>query len=325
MINLITSFFRPNQQQRVDELIKCLQENIKNDNIEKIHLFFEKQEDIDYLKNVLSNDNTNNDFKDTMEQLQFKLNRMENSIKLLEEQGINNKIQIILFNEQPLYSDFFEYANKLKGKICMISNSDIWLKNVDLDLIKLIQTKDKLMYALTRHESDGTCPLIDKYWMSHDSFIFKSPINYNIQGGMNHIQNKLGSENIIIIGLRKLGYRLFNPCKDIVIIHEHASGIRTYLTDDSKTQIFKINIEDIAYYHYYNNNKTKQECGFPRKPRAWFPPISKKSIFNIENKTLQKNEKQHQHLQRRATSFPIPSSRKFINNESFKKFKMMFH
>ena len=209
MIHLITSFFRILQQQRVDELIKCLRENIKNDNIEKIHLFFEKQEDIDYLESALSNNNNNNNNKNNnsnknpLEQLQLKLNSMMNSIKLLEKKGINKKIHIILFNKQPTYNDLFEYANKLKGKICMISNSDIWLKSVDLDLIKLIQTKNKLVYALTRYESDRRGPLIDKYRMSHDSFIFKSPINYDIPNGMNHIQNKLGSENVIIIEDKK--------------------------------------------------------------------------------------------------------------------------
>ena len=93
MIHLITSFFRIPQQQRVDELIKCLRENIKNDNIEKIHLFFEKQEDIDYLESILSNNNDknnnnkNNSYKNPLEQLQLKLNSMMNSIKLLNEKG----------------------------------------------------------------------------------------------------------------------------------------------------------------------------------------------------------------------------------------------
>ena len=41
MIHLITSFFiLPQQQKRVDELIKCLQKNIENDDIGEIHIFF---------------------------------------------------------------------------------------------------------------------------------------------------------------------------------------------------------------------------------------------------------------------------------------------
>ena len=197
------------------------------------------------------------------------------------KKGINRKIQIILFHKQPTYSDLFKYANKLKGKICMISNSDIWLKNVDLDLIKLIQTKDKLIYALTRHESDGCRPLINKYRMSHDSFIFKSPINYDIPNGMNHIQNKLGSENVIIIGLRKLGYRIYNPCKDIVIIHEHVSGIRTYSIDNSLYYITQPEVNYILQWWQTGKNDGIQ-------PKSWAPPIPKKNLLDIFAEQLPK-------------------------------------
>ena len=195
MINLITSFFRPNQQQRVDELIKCLQENIKSNYIKKIYLFFEKQEDLDYLKTIIKN--------------------------------TRNKIKVILFHEQPTYQDYLNMANQLGGEICMISNADIWLKKCDYDLIHLLNKNPNIAYSLTRHEHNGSSPMIDKFnsqMMSFDAFIFKTP--KFVTGNINHVQNIPGSEQ------QSAKIRFFNPCKDIIIVHEHSSSIRNYKGTD---------------------------------------------------------------------------------------------
>ena len=43
-----------------------------------------------------------------------------------------------------------------------------------------------------------------------------------------HKQNLWGSEHIIMYELHKLGYKLYNPAKQMITVHEHKSHIRTY-------------------------------------------------------------------------------------------------
>ena len=43
---------------------------------------------------------------------------------------------------------------------------------------------------------------------------------------MQHKQNVWGSENVVLYELNKVKYKLYNPCIQIKIIHEHKSGIR---------------------------------------------------------------------------------------------------
>ena len=176
MINLITSFFRPENTERLNELITCLKNNIDCQYIKKIYLFMESKEDIKFLKQ------------------EIKITR--------------NKIQLILWNKQPFYSDYLECANQLKGEICMISNADIWLKSCDTDVINLLLTQDNIGFSLTRHEHDMTCPLIDifsPHQMSFDSFIFKSPIFVDFKL-IKHIQNRPGSEHVFKTELEKYQY-----------------------------------------------------------------------------------------------------------------------
>lgn len=199
MINLITSFYLPKNEERRNEVIKCLEKNIQSDNIEKIHLFLDDEE----------------------------------CKKFVEDKFGTEKVEIILFGKQPLYSDFFEYANKHPGKICMISNSDIWLHSVsNVKLLEVLKGK-KIAYSLTRHEHNFKSPLIDRYLGSHDSFIFESPVDSSMLKHVKFVQNVWGSENVLLYELRKINYELYNPCKQIVIVHEHKSEIR----DENRTRI----------------------------------------------------------------------------------------
>ena len=193
MINLITSFYLSKNIERQLELDNTLINNINCNYISKIYLFLDNEECSIYLN------------------------------KLIEDQ---NKIVIIKIGSQPLYSDLFEYANTLLNEICMISNSDIWLKAINNeDLISKLNNTNTV-YSLTRYEHDNTCPLIDNYMGSHDVFMFKSPINSNIIKNIQHPQNVWGSENVLLYELTKLNYKIYNPCKSIIIIHEHKSNER---------------------------------------------------------------------------------------------------
>jgi len=206
MINIITSFYTSKlnatyDEERNNELKMCLKNNLCNENIKKIHLYIDDVDALNYVQ---------------------KLN--------------SDKIIIIEYGkEKPLYSDLFGYAiHNLQNELCMITNSDIYLGDCDIDILKKIE--NNTVYALTRHEYDLTFPLIENYQGSHDSFIFKSPINDTFLKNVQHVQCVWGSENVLLYELFKSNLKIFNPCKQIKIIHLHKSELRD-------TNRIRINLE----------------------------------------------------------------------------------
>ena len=202
MINIIASFYvskipHPNIEHRNQELVDALLKNVQSPFVEKVHLFVD--DDVSEIK-----------------------------LKTQFQSYIDNeKIHIIEVGKKPLYSDLFRYAiTQLPEKICMVTNSDIYIHNCEQHLIDLFNTTPNLLYALTRHEHDMSCKLIDKYQGSHDSFVFKSPININILDKLNFVQHKWGSENKLIAELYRIGMKIANPCKQFIIVHLHSSEIR---------------------------------------------------------------------------------------------------
>lgn len=201
-INLITSFYTSSEPERNAELRKALDQNINSRYVECLHLFVDDKESYNYL----------------------------------EKHYTGRKIIVIAVGKQPLYSDLFEYANKL-NKLCMITNSDIWLYTVEnIHLINNMKNND--VFALTRHEYDLSKPFIDGYQGSHDAFIFRSPIDKNIIKHLKFPQNVWGSENVVLYELSKLKYKLYNPCIQIKIVHEHK-------TEERNADRPRINLGDI--------------------------------------------------------------------------------
>ena len=206
MINLITSFFIPKEVERQNEILKCLKNNINSRYIKKIYLYIEKKEDTVFLK---------------------------------EKINPKGKIQLILLYKQPTYADYLKIANRLQGEICMISNSDIWLRNCDEQLINILKQYPNIGFSLTRTDRDASTKIISSpnaNWKplevgNFDSFIFKSPINidYNL---INHIQNRPGSEHVFKTELEYKGIKFYNPCYNIITVHEHLSNVRTYTRKD---------------------------------------------------------------------------------------------
>lgn len=205
MINLVTSFFNKrdsNYNKRNNELITALTNNLSCDYFEKIHLFIDDK----YSESIL----------DT----------------IIKKENKVNKVTKIFLKKQPTYQDFLKYANdNLKNKIVMVSNSDIYLSKCDNNLIEKYICQKNNIFALTRFENENYKPLIDKYQGSHDSFIFKSPIKYNIIEHSNFVQNVWGSENVLIWLFYKNNYTILNPCHQIKIVHLHNSDVRNHNRD----------------------------------------------------------------------------------------------
>lgn len=222
MINLITSFF--NKKTDNDLLIKrnneynlTLIKNLESPFIKKIHLFIEDEYSLSILNNIINN---NIDY--------------------------DNKIIKIMFNRQPMYSDFFKYSfDNLKDEVIMISNSDIYLDKCDKNILTKYILEKNNVFSLTRYENENDKPLIDKYEGSHDVFIFKSPLNNNICLRSNFTQNNWGSENLVISLIKKNNYTVLNPCFQIKIIHNHDSQYR------NEDRIRISNTDYMNDYDYY--------------------------------------------------------------------------
>jgi len=198
MLHLITSFYISRfhseaNNDRNDELRQCLKKNLESEFIEKIHLFVDDDEAFDHIKSL------NND-----------------------------KITVISVGSKPLYSDLFSYAfDNLQNKICMISNSDIYIHELDANLVNGLNTNHDVVFALTRYEHDLSCPMITSYCGSHDCFIFKSPLNFHDRiENIKHVQHYWGSENVLMHELVQKNIKLVNPCFQIKIVHLHKSELR---------------------------------------------------------------------------------------------------
>ena len=199
-LHVITSFYLPKEEKRKNEIMLALRKNMSSPNIKKMYLFLDNEEDLDYLQTNYA------------------------------EELNNDKMNIIRIGKQPIVSEMLVFANILVGKICMIINADIWLHSIS-DL-ELFSNMDKKLFGITRHESNMEPKLIEYYHKnsefvgSQDVFIFKSPVKQQIIQQTKFPQNVWGSDNVILREFQNAGYQLFNPCRQIITVHEHSSEVR---------------------------------------------------------------------------------------------------
>jgi hypothetical protein len=203
MINIISTFYISKYSSELDnlrtnELEIAFLNNLSCNFIEKIHLFVDDNDSLDRLKE-LSNK--------------------------------SDKVVIIEVGKQPKYTDFFRYIiDNLKNKLCMLTNSDIYLLECEENLINRLK-EEKFVYALTRYEYDMSKPLIDYYCGSHDCYIFNSKFinEYIISDNFDNIdffQYNPGIETRILKTFYDEGFKLLNPCKQIKIVHLHKTQLR---------------------------------------------------------------------------------------------------
>ena len=202
MINIITTFYISKYSSNLDdlrskELEACLVNNVASPFVEKIHLFVDDDDASNRIKELFND---------------------------------SEKIIIISVGIKPKYSDFFQYIlDNLADKTCMITNSDIFLYEVNDELLKKI-TENKIAFALTRYEYNMTHPLINKYCGSHDCYIFNSKFITPsiITSHTNYHQNLPGIESHIIKNFCDNGFNVFNPCIQFKIIHLHKTELRKH-------------------------------------------------------------------------------------------------
>ena len=199
-IVLISQFFIHNNNERNNEIKKCLRLNATNQYINKIYLLNEK-----------IYDNT--------------------------ELGIDNKkIVQVNINKRLEYKDVFKFVEeeRINGYI-VFCNSDIFINESIKKLHKSILDKEKIFIALLRYEYKkslagnkhiGTIfgPRPD----SQDTWIFHS--NFNLDKNQMDILNfnfgMPGCDNKITYLMKIFGYKLLNCPNIIKSFHIHTSEIR---------------------------------------------------------------------------------------------------
>lgn len=214
MINLIQQYFRIKRDisdkdfeiksKRQREYTLCLKRNLASSFVETIHILYEKNEDIQELK----------------------------------DQGIDltNK-KLILFNlgKYITYYDSFKYASdNLSNKICLVLHTDIELVS-GFDIITPDYMRNKLcpivrtgVYDNKRHGAGAKIHTVnnEQYSATMDGFIFISPVSNQIYDKLKYKPNIWGGENVVTYWFRQAGYTIETP-KSIICLHRHKHNIHT--------------------------------------------------------------------------------------------------
>jgi hypothetical protein len=202
---LITTYYKPKNKDREQEINRCLLKNYQNKYIEKIYLLNDKIYDIPI----------KNDYQKKIEQVIVS----------------NNE------NYKLTYYDSIKFINeKLINRICILSNSDIYFNN-SLSKINNDNINNNFI-ALLRYDEDKDYRknIFKRYDEvrddSQDCWIFKSPLNININN-LTFSFGTLGCDSIFASYVaNESGLNIINPCYDIITTHVHNTEYRTYSLDD---------------------------------------------------------------------------------------------
>lgn len=203
-MNLITTYYITDNEERNNEIKKCLLNNCINKYIDKIYLLNNHIFDLNFI-----NDNK------------------------------NKIVQYVISNDENYklkYYDAIKFINEnLNDKICILSNSDIYFNN------SISKINNKTIYnsffSLLRYNEDlnGNLNIFTQYDVprndSQDCWIFRSPLNINLDK-INFSLGTLGCDSVFAYEVYKTGINIYNPSFDIISIHLHNTEFRTYNYDN---------------------------------------------------------------------------------------------
>ncbi|MDR3646389.1 MAG: hypothetical protein P4L22_02495 [Candidatus Babeliales bacterium] len=189
---LLTSLYNETNLDRISEYIICLEANLRNKMIKKIHVMYDNSKDDDEC--------------------------------ILFNYLMKRKVIIKPINKRPTYEDCFNLSNLLypNSKI-IISNADIYFDET-LNLLSNYNLTN-IFIGLTRWNINinETPTLYHK--LSQDSWIFCTPIKKfksDFELGV------LGCDNALIDHVKSNNFITINPCLSIKTYHLQLSGIRNY-------------------------------------------------------------------------------------------------
>jgi hypothetical protein len=201
---LIQNFYL--NDHRYDEILFCLEQNIKNDLFSKIFLFIDSKLDI-------------------------------------PSKYRNDKIHYLII-ERPTFYEMFQHINRLIGtSLKKISENDIFvMANTDIFFDKTLNKLNEFdkwgdhVMALTRWEFDGNKHSRYIGWdYSQDVWAWQGRLNLE---GMecDFPMGKPGCDNRLAFELSK-NYNVINPCKTVRCHHYHLNRYRGYTPGDPKETI----------------------------------------------------------------------------------------
>lgn len=183
---LVISLYYESKEERNKELLYCLEKNIENEHIKKIHILYDSNVICDGLKNLMK----------------------------------DNKIVFQKINARPTFNYIFDYCNKnIKGKT-IVSNSDIFYD----DSLKLLSNmNDNNFFSISRLEKNNGDWEPIKFEngydniFSQDTWIFNSPMKYQISNEM-----KIGtfySDSLMNYFLKNSDYKGYNLSNYVKCFH----------------------------------------------------------------------------------------------------------
>ena len=188
--DLITTFYREQNSERVAEYYFCLKQNLAHPLIEHIHIFYE--------------------------------NMPINLPKIFH----HSKIKLVPIDHRPSFSQMFDYANtQLFGNKIIIANTDIFFDD-SLFKINYYPLTDKF-FCLTRYNLPTYQGAWQRHIESHDAWIFKSPVHLKIP---ENIKIGYPGCDLILqrIVCTTQGLEVCNPSLDIKCWHAHAQDSRSH-------------------------------------------------------------------------------------------------
>jgi hypothetical protein len=205
-INLFVNFYVDRSPERQAELLFCLAENLRNKEIDKVHVILDEL----HIPH----------FTDFLKQHNF----WKNEYFMI-------KLQLIKSDKRPSYNEYFQLTRtySIPDDINMIANTDIFFDTESLMTLRKWKWKPNTCFALCRWDLKNLDPKNAKFFDrpdSQDVWITKGGFK-NIAGaeftlGIAGCDNKIAS-------LLSSYYTVLNPSLDIKTYHLHLSDIRNYI------------------------------------------------------------------------------------------------
>lgn len=163
--------------------------------------------------------------------------------KLTQVYGVSGrKLHFQQSGSNPTYRDLFKYVSEnLQRRLVFIVNADNFLgEGFDGVNITWWELNPNVLYALTRHslKTDnkackmgpiGYCDTNGTYFGSHDGFMFylHKHLPQEFLKELVFPSHACGSENVVIWAVRRfLRFNVTNPCRRLVIYHNHCTDMR---------------------------------------------------------------------------------------------------
>lgn len=189
-------------------------------------------------------------------QYEAKHHRRKSEIDFVRKRN-SETFQHVAFPASRNISDLLRYCKR--ELINIIANADILF---DDTILQARNIQDDQVYAITRHEMDGSHFNRPD---SQDVWIFKGFLKENLPKHL--FLGKPGIDNRLAFEFDRLGYQVSNPSKSISAWHVHRSNTREYTVADLVSPpyaiVYPIYLQEIA-----SNSSTKLERfpdGFTRE------------------------------------------------------------